>query len=133
MAKTDETLTELEETPKGKKYIDARLRLTKEQIQRLDRVAAKVGLSRNELITRLLFYRIPVESQSDMEMSKALLKTNADMGRLGGLLKLWLTNDQKLKQFSVMNILLLLEKIEKTRQEIRLLLEKYKAMFDARK
>jgi hypothetical protein len=35
----------------------------------------------------------------DRDRIDAMLKVNGDLGRLGGLLKLWLTDDAKLNQF----------------------------------
>lgn len=41
----------------------------------------------------------PVQSRLDYEAVKDLAKVNADLGRLGGLLKMWLANDEKLARF----------------------------------
>lgn len=38
----------------------------------------------------------PVTGVADQEAVLELVKINADLGRLGGLLKMWLTNDEKL-------------------------------------
>jgi hypothetical protein len=35
----------------------------------------------------------------DQDRIDAMLKVNGDLGRLGGLLKLWLSDDAKLNQF----------------------------------
>ncbi|EPG9766533.1 conjugal transfer transcriptional regulator TraJ [Escherichia coli] len=40
-----------------------------------------------------------VESVIDSQLIKDLAKVNADQGRLGGLLKLWLTNDERFAGF----------------------------------
>jgi hypothetical protein len=42
---------------------------------------------------------IQVISKLDKALVADLAKLNADQGRLGGLLKLWLTNDEKLAKF----------------------------------
>lgn len=47
-----------------------------------------------------------------------LLRINGDLGRLGGLLKLWLTNDERTKAFGESTIRALLSKIEGTQDEI---------------
>ena len=47
-----------------------------------------------------------------------LLRINGDLGRLGGLLKLWLTNDERTKPFGESTIRALLSKIEGTQDEI---------------
>lgn len=41
-----------------------------------------------------------IRSILDHQRISDLARINGDLGRLGGLLKLWLTNDDKLKQFS---------------------------------
>lgn len=40
-----------------------------------------------------------IKSVIDQQLILRLAKINADQGRLGGLLKLWLTNDAKLGEF----------------------------------
>lgn len=47
-----------------------------------------------------------------------LLQINADLGRLGGLLKLWLTDDLKLTYYSKYGIRHLVNKIEVTRDKL---------------
>lgn len=47
-----------------------------------------------------------------------LLRINADLGRLGGLLKLWLTNDERTATFGASTIRALLAKIEVTQDEL---------------
>jgi hypothetical protein len=42
---------------------------------------------------------MPIKSILDQNSIADLAKVNADHGRLGGLLKLWLTNDEKLKPY----------------------------------
>lgn len=52
-----------------------------------------------------------------------LAKISGDLGRLGGLLKLWLTNDEKLAQFDVrqlqQTILGVLEKIKQNQGDLK--------------
>jgi hypothetical protein len=36
----------------------------------------------------------------DIEQARELVRVNGDLGRLGGLLKLWLTDDAKLEEYS---------------------------------
>lgn len=60
----------------------------------------------------------PVRSILDQRCVEDLLRVNADMGRLGGLLKLWLTNDERTAAFSESTIRALLSKIEATQDEL---------------
>jgi hypothetical protein len=54
----------------------------------------------------------------DHRRVEELLKINADLGRLGGLLKLWLTNDERTAAFSESTIRVLLGKIEDTQDKL---------------
>ena len=75
--------------------------------------AAKAGLATAVYLRRLgLGYEI--RGVIDQQQVKELAKINADLGRLGGLLKLWLTNDERLKNLNSKTIHALLEKIEQT-------------------
>lgn len=53
--------------------------------------AEKAGLSLSTFGKRVLL-GTPVESKVDARAVLALVKVNADMGRVGGLLKLWLSH-----------------------------------------
>jgi hypothetical protein len=48
----------------------------------------------------------------DQEQVRELARINGDLGRLGGLLKLWLTNDVRTAQFGENTIRALLSRIE---------------------
>lgn len=48
----------------------------------------------------------------DYEQVRELARINGDLGRLGGLLKLWLTNDERTAQFGEATLRALLSSIE---------------------
>jgi hypothetical protein len=54
----------------------------------------------------------------DNKQVETLAKINGDLGRLGGLLKLWLTNDERTAQFGEPTIRAVLSKIEATQAEM---------------
>ncbi|ECZ2944989.1 conjugal transfer transcriptional regulator TraJ [Salmonella enterica] len=54
----------------------------------------------------------------DYEHVRELARINGDLGRLGGLLKLWLTNDVRTARFTDATILALLAKIEEKQDEL---------------
>ena len=60
---------------------------------------------------------MPIKSILDHKSIADLAKVNADQGRLGGLLKLWLMSDSKLKPYDrarlSMNIIKLFEEIKR--------------------
>ena len=63
-----------------------------------------------------------VKSTLDSQRVADLAKVNADLGRLGGLLKLWLTDDKKLEalgsSFTQGTLRALLKRIEDTQAEM---------------
>jgi hypothetical protein len=54
----------------------------------------------------------------DLEQVRQLARINGDLGRLGGLLKLWLTDDVRTLRFGDTTILALLGRIEETQDEM---------------
>ena len=54
----------------------------------------------------------------DYENVRELARINGDLGRLGGLLKLWLTDDVRTAKFGRTIILALLGRIEATQDEM---------------
>ena len=71
----------------------------------------------NSAYLRQVGLGMPIKSILDQNSIADLAKVNADQGRLGGLLKLWLTNDAKLKPYDraklSVNIIKLLEEIKR--------------------
>ncbi|KAE9622495.1 MULTISPECIES: conjugal transfer transcriptional regulator TraJ [Aeromonas] len=55
---------------------------------------------------------------TDYERVRELARINGDLGRLGGLLKMWLTDDVRTAGFDVETILRLLSRIEATQDEM---------------
>lgn len=55
----------------------------------------------------------------DHRRVEEMLRINGDLGRLGGLLKLWLTNDERTAAFGDSTIRALLSKIEATQDELQ--------------
>lgn len=66
----------------------------------------------------------PVESKLDNQRIEELFRINGDLGRLGGLLKLWLTNDPRTDQFGPSTIRALLSKIEDTQNTMHEVIRK---------
>jgi hypothetical protein len=60
----------------------------------------------------------PAPGLLDQRRVEELLRVNGDLGRLGGLLKLWLTNDERTAAFGESTIRALLAKIESTQGEL---------------
>lgn len=91
--------------------------------------AAKASLPVAEYLRRLsLGYEI--ESTLDSQYVLQIVKINADQGRLGGLLKLWLTDDAKLTAcgtpFTPCMVRALLKRIEANQAEMLRLVQSLK-------
>lgn len=75
--------------------------------------ASEAGLTIAEYLRNLgLGYSVP--SVIDNRQVDALLKINADLGRLGGLIKLWLTNDRRTKYIGKSQLHITLDTIRET-------------------
>ena len=64
--------------------------------QAIETSAMNCGMSTSAYL-RKIGLGMPIKSILDQNSIADLAKVNADQGRLGGLLKLWLTNDEKLR------------------------------------
>ena len=99
----------------GKERRDKKLRVPVLPIEEAEikTKAQDAGLTVAEYLRNLgLGYQVP--SVIDNRKVDALLKINADLGRLGGLIKLWLTNDKRAKLISKSQLYLTLDSIRNT-------------------
>lgn len=79
----------------------------------LERLAQASGRSVSAYMLHVgLGYR--VQGILDNKRVEDMLRINGDLGRLGGLLKLWLTNDARVEEFGEATIRKLLSRIEDT-------------------
>ncbi|WP_419181984.1 conjugal transfer transcriptional regulator TraJ [Providencia rettgeri] len=106
---------ELNETRKNSTPIKVYcLRREKENIESQ---AKKAGLSVAKYL-REVGQGYHITGMVDYECVRELAKINGDLGRLGGLLKLWITNDIRTKDISSTTIRAVLNKIESNQNEI---------------
>jgi hypothetical protein len=85
--------------------------------QQIKSNAANAGLSIAEYLRRIgLGY--PLQSILDKEHIIQLSKLNGDLGRLGGLLKLWLFQDERVAHFDHATVKNLLNKIKLLQDEM---------------
>ena len=81
-------------------------------------LAASTGLSVASYLRNVgLGYQ--VRGIVDNKRVEELARINGDLGRLGGLLKLWLTDDARTRQFGVATILAVLSKIEASQERMQ--------------
>lgn len=85
--------------------------------------AVQAGLTVAEYLRRIsLGY--PLQSAIDKDHIIQLAKINADLGRLGGLLKLWLTQDKRVAHFDHATIMALLRNIRGLQESMFLVVKK---------
>ena len=65
-----------------------------------------------------------IQGVVDYERVKELAKINGDLGRLGGLLKLWLTDDVRTARFGVDTITAVLDRVVQTQAEMSAVMTK---------
>ena len=88
-----------------------------EEAAAIKEMAASTGLSVAAYLRNVgLGYR--VRSILDNKRVEELARINGDLGRLGGLLKLWLTDDSRTAQYGERLIRALLTKIENTMDQM---------------
>ena len=103
-----------------------RVWVTADEKAGIEEMARSTGNSTSAFLRKVgLGYE--VRSILDYSRAQDLVKVNADLGRLGGLLKLWLTNDKRLDGFSQTDlrclILATLNKIEGNQAQMRELIK----------
>ena len=83
----------------------------------ISKKSAQVGMSMARYLREVgQGYR--VRGIVDFEQVREMAKINGDLGRLGGLLKMWLTDDVRTAKFDVATIMAVLNKIESTQEEL---------------
>jgi hypothetical protein len=114
-------MTEQKTTRKNGKHI--RVPVLPEEEEQIKANATTAGLSVAAFL-RKVGMGYEVDAMVDIEQVRELSRVNGDLGRLGGLLKLWLSNDERTRNFSPALINTLLGKIESTQAELRSVMEK---------
>lgn len=95
MVKTGEIAMEAE-VGTGPRSRHLRVPVTAGEGDQIERLAEQTGLSIAAFL-RLVGLGHQPRSMIDVEQARELVRVNGDLGRLGGLLKLWLTDDAKLE------------------------------------
>ncbi len=100
-----------------RKQTHLRVPVLPEEKDAIEQNARKAGLSVAAYLRNVgLGYRIT--GIIDNKHVEELSRINGDLGRLGGLLKLWLTNSEKTKQLGSAHISQVLERIMQTQDEL---------------
>lgn len=90
--------------------------------ERIEDLAKAAGMS-SAAYLREVGQGYRVTGVTDYENVRKLAKVNGDLGRLGGLLKLWLTDDVKTANFRESTIVELLNRIESNQEEMSCLMK----------
>jgi len=106
-----------ESTQPTRKERQLRVPVLPQEEASIKRMAAATGLPVAAYLRNLgLGYQVP--GVLDNKRVEELARINGDLGRLGGLLKLWLTNDRRTARFGEATIYALLSKIEATQDQM---------------
>ncbi|MDV6344755.1 conjugal transfer transcriptional regulator TraJ [Nitrosomonas sp. Is37] len=85
--------------------------------EQIEANARKTGLTRSSYLLKIgMNYR--VTGIVDNQQVERLAKINGDLGRLGGLIKLWLSNDRRTKELGKETLHAVLGKINDTQHEM---------------
>lgn len=82
-------------TPTRKGSPAIKVRVLPDEKAQIETLAREVGMSASSYL-RLVGLGHQPRSMVDLDQAQELVRVNGDLGRLGGLLKLWLTDDTKL-------------------------------------
>ena len=111
-----------DQTKDIRKHRHLRVPVLQEEAESIKAAAASAGLSVAAYLRNIgLGYRIT--GVVDNKRVEELAKINGDLGRLGGLLKLWLTDDNKTRHVGPTAIRAVLSKIEDSQAEMLQIME----------
>uniref|UniRef100_UPI0035A25696 conjugal transfer transcriptional regulator TraJ n=2 Tax=Aeromonas caviae TaxID=648 RepID=UPI0035A25696 len=100
-----------------------RVPVFKAEQEAIEENAARAGMSVARYLREVgMGYKI--QGVVDFEQVKELAKINGDLGRLGGLLKLWLTDDVRTARFGADTITAVLERVMQTQAEMSAVMTK---------
>ena len=117
------TMTKIEKQPTRKHGTHLRVPVLAHEKSAIRHHADAAGLSVAAYLRNIgLGHEVP--SVLDYRRVEDLAKINGDLGRLGGLLKLWLTNDERLRQVKVEEIRGVLSKIERNQDAMRAIMQR---------
>jgi hypothetical protein len=106
----------------NRERIRIEIRLTKEEKEQIEQKSKMINLTTSAYL-RNLGLGYPLQSKVDQLALSELMKIHTDFGRLGGLLKMWLSNtkdewDPRLGDKNRFKVELLVKEIEQDKKEI---------------
>ena len=106
-----------EKKPTRKASTPIVVRVTPDEKAAIEEFSKQTGRSMSAYL-RMLGLGYQPKSLVDNDRVMELAKINGDLGRLGGLLKLWLTNDVRTAQFGESTLRAALARIEDTQDKM---------------
>jgi len=112
------------QNPKNRKdYQPIKVYCFPDEREVIEQQARSTGLSKSSYLLRVgMGY--PIRSIVDNHQVEELVKINGDLGRLGGLLKLWLSKEQSVAGIEARTVRETLQKIDRTQEQMLVLMEK---------
>ncbi len=110
-------------TKNRKDYQPIKVYCFPEERETIEQQARSTGLSKSSYLLRVgMGY--PIRSIVDHHQVEELVKINGDLGRLGGLLKLWLSNGKPAPGIDARSIRETLKKIDRTQDQMVALMQR---------
>lgn len=98
-------------------------RLSNDEVKIIDKKAEECAISRSQYIRQTAIGTVP-RSQLDKQVIHQLFLLQGDIGRLGGLFKLWLTRNEDIAMHEKLNISELVMEINNLKEAINQLILK---------
>jgi len=113
-----------DKVPKNRKdYQPIKVYCFPDERETIEQQAHSTGLSKSSYLLRVgMGY--PIRSIVDHHQVEELVKINGDLGRLGGLLKLWLSKEQSVAGIEARTVRETLQKIEVAQEQMLGLMQK---------
>lgn len=97
------------------KYIKARV--TSDEYEEVNHLSKMYGVTTSDYL-RSIALNYPLKSRVDQLAFLELQKCRGDLGRLGGLLKMWLSNKDRRPGLEEVEVKALLKRIDESQEEI---------------
>ena len=110
--------------PKNRKdYQPLKVYCFPDERETIEQQARSTGLSKSSYLLRVgMGY--PIRSIVDHHQVEELVKINGDLGRLGGLLKLWLSNEKSVGGIEARTVRETLKKIDRAQEQMLALMQR---------
>ena len=93
------------------------IRVTENEHEEVNRLSKMYGVTTSDYL-RNIALNYPLKSRVDQLAFLELQKCRGDLGRLGGLLKMWLSNKDRRPGLEEMEVKTLLKRIDESQEEI---------------